>query len=137
MNTQKTNKVKSHPLYNTWRALRQRCDRKNHQDYIYYGARGITYDPSWSNFKTFLEDMGPKPTPSHSLDRIDNSKGYSKQNCRWATVRQQANNKRVSLFCYKGHPWTKESTMHTHNGIRPTRRCKICYEARLARKGKT
>jgi len=72
-----------------------RCYNKNGQRYKYYGGRGIQVCPEWrgpNNFKTFLQDMGEPPSTTHSLDRIDNSLGYSKANCRWATKTEQVRN---------------------------------------------
>lgn len=78
----------------TWQALIQRCTNVNDSGWKHYGGRGITVCSEWLNsFETFLSDMGPRP-PGLSLDRIDNDKGYSKDNCRWATIEVQNNNKR-------------------------------------------
>lgn len=63
-----------------------------------YGARGIRVCKRWLKFENFYEDMGDPPTSKHSLDRIDNNKGYNKKNCRWATPREQCNNKRNNKF---------------------------------------
>ena len=64
-----------------------RCTRENHPQYKDYGGRGVTVDPSWSDrttgFEAFFKEMGPKPTPAHTLDRIDNSRGYTQSNARW------------------------------------------------------
>lgn len=75
-----------------------RCTNPNRPDYKFYGERGITVSQKWlRSFSQFLEDMGERPH-DHSLDRIDNSKGYSKGNCRWATKRQQMQNTRSNTF---------------------------------------
>lgn len=120
-----------HPEFETWKTMKRRCSNPKSKDYKTYGAKGINYDLSWENFFNFLTDMGPRPSISHSLDRIDNSKGYSKENCRWATPQEQSENRRIKHECFKGHPWTKESTIVTHNGVKTTRRCRICYEDRI------
>lgn len=85
--------VTTHPLFNTWRSMQKRCYDQNHDKYRFYGARGVTVCDRWrESFVAFVEDMGPKPTPRHTLDRKDGTKGYSPDNCRWATVYEQRSN---------------------------------------------
>ena len=79
--------------YGSWWAMKQRCTDVNHKNYGTYGGAGIEVCERWSNFTNFIKDMGPKPTPEHSIDRIDGTKGYYKENCRWSTAIEQANNK--------------------------------------------
>ena len=74
-------------------AMVKRCGNSNDPAYKRYGGRGIYVDPRWLKFENFLEDMGDRPL-DRTLDRIDNDKGYTKDNCRWATKSQQANNRR-------------------------------------------
>lgn len=87
-----------HPLYQTWQGMRQRCRNPNFKQWKDYGGRGISICPEWDDFHKFASDMGPKPTPRHSLDRIDNDADYSPTNCRWATKREQQRNRRGAVF---------------------------------------
>ena len=82
------------PEYQAWRHMIRRCEVSNKHDYHRYGGRGIKGCQRWrESFEAFLSDMGKKPSVNHSLDRIDNDKGYSPDNCRWATADEQNNNK--------------------------------------------
>lgn len=77
--------------YNSWKGMKARCDNSNRVNYEYYGSSGVTYPRSWKFYDNFLLDMGERPEGT-TLDRIDNTKGYSKENCRWATPSQQTRN---------------------------------------------
>lgn len=86
------------PEYNVWKGIKQRCTNPNHTHYSSYGGRGITMCASWLNsFEAFLADMGPRPD-GMTIDRIDNEKGYYKENCRWATKKQQSRNVRTNTW---------------------------------------
>ena len=73
------------PTYATWRMMRRRCRTTNDHNYFYYAKKGITVDPRWdASYEAFKQDMGERP-PYKELDRIDTTKGYYKENCRWIT----------------------------------------------------
>jgi hypothetical protein len=81
------------PLYDTWRGMWERCTNPNAARYKRYGGRGIRVCKRWESYENFVKDMGPKPSPQHSVDRKNNNGNYCKSNCRWATTIQQARNK--------------------------------------------
>lgn len=90
--------------YHTWRKIKERCYNPNCCDYKNYGGRGIVMCDSWLySFKSFYDDMGPIPGKDYSIDRIDVNGGYSKENCRWATKKEQNINKRNTIYVtYRG-----------------------------------
>lgn len=88
--------------YRIWRGVVQRCHNENHDHYDKYGGRGIVMCDEWrSDFMIFLRDMGPRPSTDHSIDRKDNDKGYSKDNCRWATSEEQMRNRSNNVYYEK------------------------------------
>lgn len=82
-----------HPEYHIWSQMRDRCGNPDHKQWKNYGGRGITVCERWHEFANFIADMGKRPA-GMSLDRKDNSAGYSRENCRWATTSQQSRNTR-------------------------------------------
>lgn len=92
-----TKRLKTHgmsytPTYRSWAAMRDRCSRKEHSHYASYGGRGIAVCERWQeSFQEFLADMGERPHGT-TLDRIDNDRGYSKDNCQWSTRSVQNKN---------------------------------------------
>lgn len=88
--------------YNTWRAMLRRCQNPKNKDYARYGEKGIMVCPEWQEYTRFVADMG-EPGKGESLDRIDGNKGYSKDNCRWASAYIQAvNSKRRTTTGHRG-----------------------------------
>ncbi len=78
-------------VHRVWKGMRSRCNDLKNKD---YGGRGISVCDRWTDFLKFLSDMGPKPTPKHSIDRINVDGNYEPGNCRWATATQQIHNRR-------------------------------------------
>lgn len=92
------------PEYKIWKDIKKRCRNPNHAAYRLYGGRGIAVAPEWEDsFESFLSAVGSRPSPAHSIDRIDNSKGYQPGNVRWATQPEQNRN-------------TRQNRRLTHNG---------------------
>lgn len=85
------------PTWNSWRSMIRRCYEPTCVSYKNYGAKGIRVCQSWSRFEVFLSEMGRRP-PGKTLDRIDPRLGYSKNNCRWASSKEQANNRKSNRW---------------------------------------
>lgn len=98
-----THGLRAHPVYAVWNAMMQRCHNPNSKQAADYGARGITVDPAWHTFGGFHADMGLPPYKGATLERKDNDKGYSKDNCVWADRVAQSRNKRNTVkLIYEG-----------------------------------
>jgi hypothetical protein len=105
-------------MYRIWASMKSRCHGSPKlKQFKHYGGRGITVCPAWlgeGGFERFVADMGPRPSPKHSVDRIDNDGPYSPDNCRWATKREQARNTRRNVWLEHGGrrmlatDWAKE-----------------------------
>ncbi len=91
----KTHGKSSTLTYQTWAAMRRRCEDKLHEKYKSYGGLGVKMCERWQSFENFLGDMGERPSSDHSIDRFPNKDGnYERGNCRWATRQEQARNKK-------------------------------------------
>jgi hypothetical protein len=95
-----THGMRKHPLYPTWNSIMYRCYGEHHHEREHYGGRGIAVDPQWHDVTAFIAwiegNLGPKPTPQHTLDRINNDRNYEPGNLRWATREEQIRNRRPS-----------------------------------------
>lgn len=119
---QKVNgKRRPSPEYTSWQQIKDRCFNRNNIGYANYGGRGITMSERWvTDFTAFLADVGPKPSRSHSIERLDNDRGYEPGNCVWATRSEQSKNRRnVRYYTYQGATlcladWARELGMRWH-----------------------
>lgn len=91
------------PEYTAWVNMRQRCHNPKHPRYKDYGGRGITVCDRWRKFENFADDMGPRVSPIHTLDRKEANGNYTPENCKWSTPTEQARNRRRTVYVeYEG-----------------------------------
>jgi hypothetical protein len=122
----KSNHAKKHslsnsPEYRSWQSIKARCGNKNNPNFCRYGGKGLKMFDGWVNdFKKFYDHIGPCPSADHSVDRIDNTKGYFPGNVRWATRLEQNNNRgdnRLITFNNKTQSltlWAREVGINIH-----------------------
>lgn len=95
----KPNGHKTYPEYSTWKNMKDRCLNPNSSSYMNYGGRGITICDQWLHgFPSFLNDMGRRPTPQHTIERINNDGNYEPDNCKWETRINQNRNRRSTIL---------------------------------------
>ncbi|MER5882692.1 hypothetical protein ABT160_02570 [Streptomyces sp. NPDC001941] len=112
------------PEYRAWMRMIQRCTNPNNSNWSRYGGRGISVAACFRHdFEAFLREIGPRPTPSHSVDRIDNDRGYEPGNVRWATPSEQALNRSPRTLCCRGHHLDGDNVRTTRKGSRACREC--------------
>lgn len=102
-----THGLSKHPLYPIWNSMMQRCYNPKCNAYEYYGGRGLAVDVEWHDVSVFIKDMFPRPS-GHTLERVDNTRGYSKDNCIWVTQEENNRNREcVEKITYNGVTKTK------------------------------
>jgi len=115
-NVRGTHELSGTPEHRQWKAMRWRCSERNPQRHRYFD-RGIRVCDRWDSFENFLDDMGKRPHPRATIDRIDNDLGYSPTNCRWATYKQQANNTSRTNYIVHNGKRLNLTDLHETTGI--------------------
>ncbi len=114
--------------HNIWSKMKNRCNNPKGNRFHDYGGRGIKVCWRWNKFENFFSDMGPRPSPLHSIDRINNDKGYSPENCKWSTSKEQSNNRRDNRFLMHDGEKITVSNLARKLGINTH-----CFRARIKR----
>lgn len=125
-------------IHQAWRVMRDRCNNPNSKSYHNYGGRGIKVCERWESFSNFLSDMGVRPEGC-DIDRIDNDKGYSPENCRWVTRSQNLRNTRIArMLTYKGEMLSEHVWAERYGLDHQTLKCRLKagWDVELALNGK-
>lgn len=105
------------PEYGIWASMKERCSNPKQSRYERYGGRGIRVCREWEDFARFIEDMGPRPSTKHTIERIDNDGDYEPSNCRWATWKEQANNRSSNVLLTIGAERLSLSQWAVRSGV--------------------
>lgn len=108
------------PMYKIWIGIKERCFQENSTNFHHYGGRGITMSYAWYDYNTFKADMGERPSPKHSIDRIDTNGNYCKENCKWSTRSEQCNNKRNNVNITIGPVTLTAAQWEKERGFKPS-----------------
>lgn len=115
------------PTYSSWQNMRARCLNPSNPAFAHYKRCGITLCDRWLSFDNFLADMGERPSLDHTLDRINNNGPYAPENVRWATRREQANNRVTNIrFSYKGETYTLAQLARITGVSKEILRARLC-----------
>ena len=118
------------PEYRSWQMMKNRCLNPNARDYAYYGGRGIKICKQWVvSFPQFLNDLGRRPTPQHTLERKNSDKGYTPTNCCWATRQEQSRN--------RAYAKTKAWVLAERLGVKPATVYHMIWQVRAKDRGNT
>ena len=122
--------ISDKPEYRVWAKLRAKCTNKNNQDYAYFGGRGITMCDEWLNdSRSFLRDMGDRPSPKHSIKILDRTKPMSKDNCEWSIIDADFGGKRTKLDITL--PDGRQVDIHEACKVLGLKRCTVYERVRL------
>lgn len=115
------------PTYSSWRNMISRCTHPSCPGFEHYKKRGITVSERWRTFENFLADLGEKPSSNYTLERINNDGNYEPGNCRWATRREQGNNRITNImFEYRGQRYTMANLARITGASKETLRSRLC-----------
>ena len=109
--------MENHPAYRSWKYAKTRCRNPKDTGYYGYGAKGIKFSPEWDSFEAFWRDMGDSWFEGASLDRLDGDLGYEPGNCRWATAKEQANNRSTNRLVETPNGWVTVAEAAEFYGI--------------------
>ena len=132
----RTHGLSKTPMYKVWGGIIQRCENPNDQNFKWYGGKGIRICKRWRNsFEAFLADVGERPGPGLTIDRIEARLGYRPGNIRWATAGEQRENATKRTHCIRGHRLSDDNT-YLLRGHRRCRECRRMNNRRLSKRAR-